>query len=108
VVVHLVGLAGPVEAPQQAALLVEVHELLGLVVEDLEPLLDGLGLVVIALYELRAVLVADVLVLGRVELDVVDVAVLLADAPAREPPDDLLVGRLDDQRRRERAVALLE
>ena len=57
---------------------------------------DGRLAVVVALDELRAVLVADLVVLGRVGVDVVDVAGLHAHAPAGEAADDLLVGRLDD------------
>ena len=49
--------------------------------------------------ERRAADVADALVLGRVELDVEDVAVLDAGPPAAEPADDLLVGDVDQDRR---------
>jgi hypothetical protein len=69
-------------------------------VVDVEALLDRLGLVVVALDQRRAVDVAAALVLGRVELDVVDAAGL-RDAPAGQAADDLLVGRLDQQHRGE-------
>ena len=62
-----VWLARAVEAPQQPALLVVVDQRLGLLVVRREPLLDRLGLVVLALRERLAALVADALVLGRVE-----------------------------------------
>src|SRR3954471_6464952 len=80
VVVDLAGRAFAVEAPEQVLVLIAVDERARLVVVDLEPVLDGVGLVVVALHELRAVLVADAFVLRRVELDVVEVAVLRADA----------------------------
>src|SRR3954452_10912042 len=82
---------GAVELVQQAALVVELDQGRGLLVVDLEPPLDLLGLVVVALAERLAVVVADALALGRVEVDVVDVPVR-ADPPARDPLDDLLVG----------------
>src|SRR5829696_6830141 len=67
-----------VEAPQQAPLVIELDQRLGLLVVDGKPPADGLLLVVVALDQPRAVLVAGVGVLRRVELEVVDVAVLLA------------------------------
>ncbi len=66
---------------------------------DVQPLLDHLGLVVVALDQPRAVLIAHVVVLGRVELDVVVVPRLDAHTPAAEPPHQLLVGHLDQQHR---------
>src|SRR3954453_878001 len=84
VVVHLARRSLAVEGAQHVLLLVAVHERLRLVVVDLETVLDGLGLVVVALHELRAVLVAHALVLRRVELDVVEVAVLGAHAAPRQ------------------------
>ena len=75
VVVDLGRAARAVDAAQQAALLVVAAPAAAVcVVVDLEALADGLGLVVVALDQPRAVLVADALVLGRVELDVVDAA----------------------------------
>ena len=59
VAVHLVGRAGAVEAAQQPLLLVVVDQRLGLLVEDVEPVLDRLLLVVVALDQRRAVLVAE-------------------------------------------------
>ena len=73
---------------------------------DLQAVLDRLGLVVVALDQPRAVLVADALVLRRVEVHVVEVAVLDADPPAGEPADHLLVGGVQQQRGGETAVAL--
>src|SRR4051812_15816888 len=108
VIVDLGRRAGAVEASQQAALLVERDELGRLVVIDPQALADGLGFVVVALRQLGAVLIADPLLLGRIELDVVGVAGLLADAPARQSPDDLLVRRLDQQHRGQGATELVE
>src|SRR3954471_12682581 len=108
VVVDLGRRAGAVEAPEQAALLVEGNQLGRLVVVDAEALAHRLGLVVVALDELRAVLVTDALVLGRVEVDVVDVARLLAHAAAGDPFDDLLVRRLDEQHRGQPVSEILE
>src|SRR3954449_9099696 len=108
VVVDLGRRAGAVEAPEQAALLVEGNQLGRLVVVDAEALAHRLGLVVVALDELRAVLVTDALVLGRVEVDVVDVARLLAHAAAGDPFDDLLVRRLDEQHRGQPASEILK
>src|SRR3954449_2882866 len=59
VVVDLARGALAVEAPQHTQVLVVLHERLRLLVVDLEPVLDGLRLVVVALDELRAVLVTD-------------------------------------------------
>ena len=74
---------------------------------DLEAVAKGLLAVVLALDQARAVLVADSLVLGRVELHVVDVGgVLDAHAPAGQAPHDLLVGHLHEQRRSQRAPLL--
>src|SRR4051812_42816167 len=108
VVVDLAGRALAVEAAQDALLLVAVHERARLVVVDLEPVLDGLRLVVVALHELRAVLVADALVLRRVELDVVEVPVLDAHPATAEAADHLVVVDIDHQRGCEPAVAALE
>src|SRR4051794_23064678 len=84
VVVHLAGRALAVEAAQHALLLVAVHERARLVVVDLEPVLDGLRLVVVALHELRAVLVADALVLRRGGLEGGQGAPFCSDAAAPE------------------------
>src|SRR3954469_9030591 len=62
VVVHLRRRAAAVEALQDAALVVEVDERLGLLPVGLQALADGLGLVVVALDELGPVDVADALV----------------------------------------------
>src|SRR4051812_13579857 len=74
VVVHLGRRARAVEPAQQVAALVVVDERLGLVVVDGEALADRLRLVVVALDQLGAVQVAATLLLGRVEVDVVDAA----------------------------------
>src|SRR4051812_18213302 len=79
VVVDLVGRAVSVEAPQQVLLLVPLDQRLSLLVVHVQPLLHGLRLVVVALDQLGAIQVARALVLGRVEVDVVDVTVLGAD-----------------------------
>src|SRR3954466_10242514 len=91
VVVHLARRALAVEAAQDALLLVALDQRRGLLVVDLEPVLDGLRLVVVALHEPRPVLIADALVLRRVVLDVVVVAVLHAHAAAAEAVHDLVV-----------------
>src|SRR4051794_32752901 len=65
VIVHLAGRALPLEAAQQVLLLVVIDQGARLLVVDVEPVLDGLGLVVLALLEPRAVLVADALALRR-------------------------------------------
>src|SRR5829696_5559229 len=96
-----------VEAAQQAPLLVVVLERLGLLVVGREALLDLLRLVVLALRERLAVLVAAALVLGRVELHVVQVAVRALAAP-REALDHGVVRRVDQQRGGQPAAALLE
>src|SRR5579872_2952716 len=98
VVVDLGLIACPVDAAHQALGVVVVDQRLGLVVVDLQSPLDHVGLVVVALDQARAVLVANAVVLRRVELDVVVVAGLHADAAARQPPHDLLVGHVDEQR----------
>src|SRR5207247_387718 len=64
VVVDLRGRARAVEAAQEAALVVVVDERRGLGVEDVEPVADGLFLVVVALDQRRPVDVADVVDLG--------------------------------------------
>src|SRR3954453_12198564 len=103
VVVHLGGRPRAVEAAQQVAVLVVLHERLGLVVVDGQALADRLRLVVLALDELRAVDVAAALLLGRIEVDVVDAAAL-AHAPPREALDDLVVGHVDEQHRADLAA----
>ena len=97
--VDFVSGAHPVDPAQQAGVVVVADERLGLGVVDLEPAADRLLLVVVALDQAGAVLVADALVLGRVELDVVDVGrVLDAHAPAGEAPHELVVGHVDQER----------
>src|SRR3954465_13261413 len=108
VVVHLTRRPAAVEAAEHAALLVVVNQRLGLRVVDLEPLLDRLRLVVVALDQPRAVLVTDALVLRRVEVDVVDVAVLDAYAASGDPLDDLVVRGIDQKHRGQRAPPSLE
>src|SRR5215218_8319217 len=77
----------PVEPPEQAAVVVVVDQRLGLLMVGLESLLDLVGLVVGALAQRLAALVALALVLGRVEVDVVQMP-LGALPPAREALDD--------------------
>ena len=63
----------------------------------LEPVADHLGLVVVADRKRAAVEVADALLPGRVELDVEDVAVLLAGPPPAQPANHLVVVDVDQQ-----------
>ncbi len=97
----------PSKRRSSAALLVVVDQRLGLLVVGRQALGDLLRLVVGALLERLAVLVAAALVLGRVELDVVEVPVG-ALAAAREALDHGLVGRVDQQRRGQPPAALVE
>src|SRR5215210_2980705 len=106
VVVHLDLVLRAVEPAQQAALLVVALQRLRLLVVGGEPLLDGFGLVVVALDQRPPALVALLVVLGRVELDVVDVAVG-ALAAAREALDHALVRRRDEQGGGQPAAAAL-
>src|SRR5919112_2992202 len=107
-VVHLVGRTGAVEAHQQVLLVVPLDQRLGLVVVHGQPLADGLWLVVVALDEPRAVLVAHALVLRRGELHVVDVVPLRAGPPPRQPAHDLVVRRLDQEHGGQVAALALE
>src|SRR4051794_16436236 len=90
VVVDLGRVARAVEAPQQALVLVVVDQRLGVVVVGLQPLRDRLRLVVLALLQPRAVLVADPLALGRVVVDVVGVTGLDAHAATGQAADHLV------------------
>src|SRR3954451_5911766 len=92
VVVDLDLVLRPVEAPQQAAIFVVVDQRLGLLMVGRQALLDLLRLVVGALVQRLAALVALALVLRRVEVHVVEVP-LGALAPPRQPLDDDVVGR---------------
>src|SRR4051795_6769914 len=74
---------------------------------DLQALADRLRLVVLALDERGAVDVAATVLLGRVEVDVVD-APALRDATPGQPADDLVVGGLDEEHGRQRAPVLVE
>src|SRR3954468_14211374 len=107
VVVHLRRAAGSVEAVQDVVLVVVLDERLRLVAVDLQALADRVLAVVLALRERLAVDVAHALLLRRVVLDVVRVAVR-ADAPAGQPPHDVVLGHVDEQRGREPAVDLLQ
>ena len=100
------GAAPAVEATQQPGLLVVVDQRRGLARVDLKARADRLLVVVVALDQARAVLVADALALGRVEVDVVDVPALGAHAAPAEAAHDLLVGHLDQQRRGQPALAV--
>src|SRR6185312_14259016 len=77
-------------------------------VVDLQPLLDDLRLVVVALDQARAVDVAAALLLRRIALDVVDAARLHAHAPARYAVDERLVRDVEQQHRRDAAAELVE
>src|SRR5215210_4040726 len=103
VVVDLRRAARAVEAVQQAALVVVVDERRRLVAVDLQALADRLLAVVVALAQLLAVDVALALLPRGVVLHVVDVA-LRAHAPARQPPHDVLLGHVDEQRRAQAAI----
>ena len=103
-----VGAARAVDAAQQAALVVVGDERLGLGVVDLEPLLDDLRLVVVALDEARAVDVAAAFVLRRIGLDVVHAAGLDAHAPPGDAPHEILVGHVEQQHRGDAAAELVE
>src|SRR3954453_15305503 len=107
VVVDLGRTARPVEAVQEVVVVVVVDERRRLLAIDLEALADRLPAVVLALLERLAVDVAHVVVLRRVVLDVVGVAVR-AHAPAGEPPDDVVLGHVDEQRGGETPVDLLQ
>src|ERR1700710_1558513 len=76
---------GGVDADELALSAEEVDQGRGLVPVLDQAGRDGLGLVVVALEQLGAAPVADVLFAGRVELDVPDLAAAPAGAPAREP-----------------------
>src|SRR5215207_11310317 len=73
--------AGRVDAHQLALGAVEVDQRRGLLRVLDEPGGDGLGLVVVALEQLGATPVADVLFAGRVELDMPDLAAASAGTP---------------------------
>src|SRR4051794_36956268 len=95
----LVGSLASVHVIEDATVLVVTDERLGLLPVLREPVLDHLGLVVIADEQLGAVDVADALLLRRVEFDVVDVArVLLAGATAPEAAHHLVLGDVDQDR----------
>src|SRR3954454_22916068 len=107
-VADLVRGGKPVDPPQDRALLVVADERLGLLVVGAQTAPDHGGLVVVADLEPGAVDVADALVLRRVELHMEEVALLDAHAPAAEPPDDLLVGDLDQDHGGEPAAEIRE
>ena len=92
------GGAVPSTALKDVVVVVPLDQRLRLLMVGRQALLDHLGLVVVADHQLAAVDVADALLLRGVELEVEDVAALLAGPPAAEPPDDLLVGDVDHQR----------
>src|SRR3954453_4006809 len=89
-----------VDSVQDPLTLVVGDERLGLNVVALEAVADDLRLVVIAHAALGAADVADALLGGRIEVDMEDVAVDAGPPPA-EAPDDLLVGGVDEDRRRQ-------
>src|SRR5436190_8489402 len=71
---HVLDRAGRVDPDQLALRTVEVDQRRGLLGVFDQAVGDRLGLVVVALEQLRPAAVADVLLAGRVELDVPDLA----------------------------------
>src|SRR3954453_19202309 len=104
----IVRRGGTVDPAQQALVVVEIDQRLGLLVVLREAVADPLGLVVVAGDQRAAVDVADAFLLRRVELDVEDVAVLLAGAAAAEAADHLVVVGVDEEHRGDRAAELGE
>src|SRR5581483_4061734 len=86
-----------IDPAHKALLVVVVDQRRGLLVVDPQPILDHVGLVIVTLNESRAVLVADAVVLGRIELQVVVVAGLHTYATAGQAANDLLVRHVDQQ-----------
>src|SRR4029450_5393074 len=84
--------AGRVDTHQLALRAEEVDQGRGLLGVLDQAVGDRLGLVVVTLEQLRPAAVADVLLAGRVELDVPDLAAATTGPAARQPPDDLVVG----------------
>src|SRR3954451_1446259 len=107
VVVDLGRAAGAVEAVQDVVVVVVLDERLRLVAVHLQALADGLLAIVLALGQRLAVQVAHAVLLRRVVLDVVRVAVG-ADAPDGQPPHDVVLGHVDEERGGEAAVDLLQ
>src|SRR5262245_24589916 len=94
---NCIGTRRAVDPAQQALVVVELDQWLGLLVVGLEPVPDHLRLVVVADDQFAAVYVADPLALRWVELDVEDVAGLDAGATPGKTPDDLVVGSVDQE-----------
>src|SRR5437016_1880194 len=63
--------------------------------DGIEPVPDGVRLVVVALEQLPAAAIADALDAGRVEVDVPDVPAVAAGTTTGQPPDHLVV--VDDE-----------
>src|SRR5450755_410595 len=95
---HIRGVTRAVDTPHHALLVVELDQRLGLVVIDAKPVANHVRLIVVALNQARAVLVADSLVLGRIELGVVVVPRLHTHPSPGQPTHKLLVGHVDQQR----------
>ena len=102
----LVRRGGAVDPAQDALVVEELDQRLGLLVVGLEPVADHVGLVVVADQQLAAVDVADTLALGRVEIGVEDVSRLGAGAAPAQPPRDHIVGSIDQEDSGEAAAEL--
>src|SRR5882757_4394276 len=100
--------SGGVDADEEPTFSVERNERCCLRRVHLEPMPDSFGLVIVALKELSAALIAAPLVRGRVEIDVPDVPAVMAGAPPGEPPDDFLVVHDELQHHVQAAAHVLE
>src|SRR5690349_16389321 len=90
-----IWIVGTVDLVEETLLAVVIDQRGGLLVVLLEAVTDDLGLVVVADEEFGTVDVADAFLRRRVEFDVVDVALLVADPSAGQPVDDRLVVDVD-------------
>src|SRR3954447_7214916 len=88
---HVVDGTHGVDAHEDAGLGVVAHQRRRLLVVDLEPVTDGLRLVVVPLEQLATADVTDTLHRPRVEVQVPDVPAAAAGTPAGQPPDHLVV-----------------
>src|SRR5215204_4131575 len=91
----LVGRRLALDVVEDAVLLVVVDHRLGLLAVLVEPVPDHLRFVVVAHDQLAAIDVTDAFHLRRIELDVEDVALRLAGAPAAQAAKDLVLGDVD-------------
>src|SRR5581483_783203 len=97
-----------VDRGELVLLLVVVDQRRGLVLIDLEALADHFLVVVRALHELAAVVIADALLLRRAVVDVVEMAADAAGAPAREPLDQAVELHVQQDRLVQRLALGLE